>query len=449
MDFATEVKSLVEESKKNTAALAAALKKQKEEIESKFGAVKEETAAEVKAAEDRLSETFKTLDGELKKSVSSVEELDKKINDFAQIKEWVEEFQKSGQRPDGEDWGPGGVKSAGELFSVSENVRVARESKSNSVTAVTMKSLFTAHQQASREKKASLLSTAATRLVMPQRLDLVGPPERVLRMRELIPVVPTTESSFEYVEETGFAATGSASGTQTHGAAAATAEGAALPEAQMEFDLRTANVRTLGHWLPMSRQLMNDDPALRTRVDRRLVYGVSFVEDSQIIYGDGTGSNLTGIATNANVQTYVESTDGAVGDTKIDSLRKAMTLSYVAEYFPTGLVLNPSDWQEIQLIKGTDGHYVWLSVGQGTDEVFFRLPVVVTNAINVGDALVGAFSLGATLYDREDANIRVAEQHEDFAVKGMVALIGEERVALVNERPQAFVYVTLDDAPAA
>ena len=63
-------------------------------------------------------------------------------------------------------------------------------------------------------------------------------------------------------------------------------------------------------------------------------------------------------------------------------------------------------------------------------------------------ALIGAFGTGAQLYDREKANIRIAEQHEDFFTRNAIVILAEQRMALAVKRPEAFVDVTFDSAPA-
>ena len=45
--------------------------------------------------------------------------------------------------------------------------------------------------------------------------------------------------------------------------------------------------------------------------------------------------------------------------------------------------------------------------------------------------------------DREDALVRISEHHDDFFVRNMVAILCEERTALVIERGGAIVKGTL------
>ena len=423
--------------KSSEEALKATLKTQADEIKAS-GETAAKTVKKITAAEGRLDQVVADLKGLTEETVAKLTE------ELTEAKSRVDELEKSAQRPgwpgDGVD--PEELKSPGERFIESEQLKSALDNSKRETEAFGFKSMF-----ASFEAKANFLSDAATRLVVPQRTDLISPVLRRLRIRDLLPVRPTNSNALEYLEEIGFAATGAASGTKTHGAAAPAAEAAALAEAQLEMELKTANVRDIGHWIPAGRQILNDMGQLRSYIDDRLVYGVGYAEETQLLYGDGNSPNLQGFLTHANRQTFTWSTDGASGDTKIDAVRKAATKAHVKEYMPTGVVMNPNDWEDVELAKGTDKHYIWFSVASGTEERLFRLPVVVTNAINAADALVGSFGIGATLWDREQANVRISEHHQDFFTKRLVAILAEERLALTIYRPDAFVDIDFDSAP--
>ena len=112
-----------------------------------------------------------------------------------------------------------------------------------------------------------------------------------------------------------------------------------------------------------------------------------------------------------------------------------------ANYPGTGFVLHPHDWEDIELQKANgDGQYMLVTnIAIGAQTQVWRQPVVETVAIAEKTFLTGAFGLGAQLYDREQANVRVAEQHADFFVRNAVVVLVEERIALAVKRPEAFV----------
>jgi HK97 family phage major capsid protein len=173
------------------------------------------------------------------------------------------------------------------------------------------------------------------------------------------------------------------------------------------------------------------------------------VEDDQILNGDGTGSNLTGIRETSGIQNQVWSA-GVLGDTRIDVIRRAITKSLLAYYEPTGIIVHPNDMEDIELTKDAEErHLMVMSVSLGAEARLWRLPMVSTPAITEGYALVGSFGIGATLYDRMEGSIRVAEQHSDFFIRNAVAVLAEERLALAVKRPESFVEVEFDGAPEA
>lgn len=220
------------------------------------------------------------------------------------------------------------------------------------------------------------------------------------------------------------------------------------PRATVDYRKETCNVQTLAHWVPTTRQVLDDVEWLQNRIDNQLVEGLRRVEEWQILYGAGGNEQLEGIFTNSKVPSYAWS-NGAATDNKMDALRRAITLAHLAEYAPTAVVVSPQDWEDIELEKGTDGHYLQGTVvAEGRQPRIWRVPVVVSNSLKAGDALVGAFNLAATLYDRQDAEVRISDSHTDYFTRNMIAILAEYRVAFCIERPEAFVKVDLSTPPA-
>jgi len=209
---------------------------------------------------------------------------------------------------------------------------------------------------------------------------------------------------------------------------------------------KTIAAKVVASWLPVSKQILKDAPQLSSLINTQLAYGLMLSEEFQILWGDGAGENLSGIMTNANRQTYSWSA-GTVGDTKLDAIRRAMTLARLAEYPVNGILLHPNDWEDIELLKGTNGQYIWINVNDGGVPRLFKVPTTDSTVMLDGRFLLGAFALGATLYDYEETTIEVAEQHASYFIENMLAIRAEERIALGVHRPEAFVDGTFDNAP--
>lgn len=272
--------------------------------------------------------------------------------------------------------------------------------------------------------------------------------QRATRVRDLFPVANTSANLIDYFRVLGFS-----SGTDKRGNAApvadydkATSTFGLKPKSQLVFESAQAPVRTIAHWEAAHRNVINDEPQLQSTINNELLYGLALAEDDQILNGDGTGDNLLGILKTPGIQTYEQATHS--NDRMSDALRRAATLCVLANLPGTGFVLHPFDWEEIELQKASgDGQYMLVTnFAVGANTTIWRQPVVETPAMKQGEFLTGAFGLGAQLYDRESATIRIAEQHSDFFVRNAVAILAEERLALANKRPEAFVQGTFTTA---
>lgn len=268
---------------------------------------------------------------------------------------------------------------------------------------------------------------AAGSAIQPDWLPgIVTPALRPFTIRNLLMPGRTGSNVVRYVRESGF-----------QNMAASVAEGTLKPQSDLSLAQVDTAVKTLAHWLKASKQILADVPMLSSYIDTRLTYGLKYVEEAQLLSGDGTGENLLGLIPQA---TAFDDALRTSGDNKIDTLRKAILQVRIAEYRASGIVLNPIDWADIELTKSTTGEYVWVNVGTGASPQLWRLPVVDTNAVPAGHFLVGAFNMAAQVFDREDANVQVSTEDGDNFVKNMVTIRAEERLALVVYRPESFVY---------
>ena len=70
------------------------------------------------------------------------------------------------------------------------------------------------------------------------------------------------------------------------------------------------------------------------------------------------------------------------------------------------------------------------------------LRTVVTTAITTGTALVGAYKLGAQIWQRDGVTVDSTNSNEDDFNFNRISLRVEERLALATYRPLAFCTVT-------
>ena len=373
-----------------------------------------ERDAEIKSFADKASQEIKDTGKMATETKSALEKLSENGSALADRLQAVE--QKMSRRSFG---GPSEAKSAGARFVESTEFKSFAERPNGSVRL---------------EVKANELTSATTDTngavgdaVQPQRLPGVQmPAERVFTIRDLLLPGRTSSNAIEYVEETGYT-----------NAAATRAELGAIAQSHLKFDLKSVGVKNIAHHIVASRNILADLPMLQSYVDTRLRFGLKDVEEAQLLAGDGEGNNVAGLFEYA--QAFDETTYTDADDTRIDTIRRAVLQVRVAELRPTFVVLNPIDWAAIELTKDDMGRYIEVSIRDGSGAMrLWRLAVVETTAMPAGEFLVGA-TMGAQIFDREDAFIEVATQHADYRLNGKVAIIGEERLALAVYRPEAYV----------
>lgn len=269
-----------------------------------------------------------------------------------------------------------------------------------------------------------------------QRDPMVLRQHRTSRVRDLFPVTTTTANLIDYFRVTGFTNAASPVPERSGGAFGL------KPQSALQFAPSQAPVRTIAHWEAAHRNVLADEPQLQAVINNELMYGLRLTEDDQILNGTGTSEDLLGVLKTSGIQLYSQTT--VATDNKADAIRRSATKVLLAYYEATGVVVHPYDWEDIELSKDSQGRYLFMmNVALGQEQTLWRMKVVDTPAMAEGTSLVGAFGLGAQLYDREQGNIRIAEQHADFFVRNAVVILAEERLALAVKRPEAFVKVTL------
>ena len=426
-----------------------------------------QSALRAKMADNKaIADSFKVVDGTVVVGTEQKSAFDKNMQDIKEIKglitglESMQEVEEWGSEASGQS--VAAAAAAGysipqkQLTSVGEAFLASNEFKSLLQSGgANMPSAFQLGRSITPGYNVKDVYTA-----MPSgtpgafgtitRDPIVVPPMRTKRVRDLFPVRTTTSTVIEYFRMTGFTNNAAAVAERNAGDTAF----AAKPQSSMTFEGVQTSVRTLAHWEAAHRNVLADEPQLRSIIDNELMYGLRLQEDAQILTGNGQGENLMGIMNTAGVQTYnwsqgANAAANQKADTKADAIRRAATLSYLAYYEPSGVVLHPNDWESIELTKDGNGQYlIALSVAMGGEPKVWRLPIVETPAMTESYALVGAFGTGAQIYDREQASIRISEQHADFFIRNAIVILAEQRLALAVKRPESFVKVYFNNAPA-
>ncbi len=263
----------------------------------------------------------------------------------------------------------------------------------------------------------------------------VAVPTQPPTIRDLLAQGSTDLAAIPYQRETAYT-----------NAATTVAEAGLKPEATLALEDIIAPVKKIAVNLKVTDEVWADFPSLRAFLEGRLRLMVKQREDEQILAGNGVGSNLTGILGTSGVQTHAK---GA--DTSIDAIHKGITKINATPGYQKadGIVINPTDWQNLRLAKDANTQYygggpftgAYGNTGTARD-MLWGLPVVVSNAITAGTALVGAFRSSAQVLERQGLNIQMTNSDGDDFVYNLITIRVEERIALVVYQPLGFCTVT-------
>lgn len=374
---------------------------------------------------ESIESTMETINGQIKESGTVSTEVkaqaDKLAEDYNALYDRVQEIEQKGVkfREEAQDY------DLGAEFIKSEQFKDIQEGRTS---------------RARLEVKTAIINATGQNqpLVPADRLSGFNTtPNRMLTIRDILPASGTTSNLIEFVRENVFT---NNAGPQVSGSPEAF-ENVTKPESAITFTLATAAVTTLAHFIPASKQVIEDSASLQSFINGRLMYGLKLKEETQLLLGTGSNGELNGIHTQATAYT-VQSPQLT---NEIDIIREMIKQAHVSEYMPDAILLNPQDWYDIDVRKvGTsDDRYVVGNPREMGVPRLWGLPVVITNSVTSGQAVVGSFQMGAEIKDRTQAIVELSLEDSTNFQKNMVTIRAEERIALCVYRTEAFIKATI------
>ena len=263
-------------------------------------------------------------------------------------------------------------------------------------------------------------------------------PTRPTHIRQLLAQGSTQSDVVRFVKESGYS-----------NGAAATAEGATLTQSDFDMTAADANVRKIGTYFRISEEMLADTPQLTSYLSARAPEKLLEVEDTQILSGNGTAPNLSGIITDATAFAAGDLADSVDNANDFDVIVAALNQLANANYNADTILLNPSDFHKILLLKDSQNNYLKDQVYNGLQPVFMGVKVVLNTAISAGDFLIGNFGVGTQLWVRDGINVEFFREDGTNVRDGFVTVRVSERIALTNYLPNAFVTGDFTTAKAA
>ena len=247
-----------------------------------------------------------------------------------------------------------------------------------------------------------------------------------LTIRELFRSIPVTSNMVNSLRELSWT-----------NDAAEVSQGAAKPESDLTFEQYNVPITTVAHWIKISNQLLADAPAVVAYIDTRARDGLAQRIDAQLLNGNGTSPNLSGLTDTGNFTAYTPTSD----DLLVDAINRAKYALWATGNMPDTVIVNPATWGAMERTReGTGtGQYLYGTPGSMAGDNPFGLRVVLSNNMAADKFLVGAIDASAVLYTRQGATVEMGYVNADFT-NNLVTIRVEERLGLGVERPAGILY---------
>lgn len=261
--------------------------------------------------------------------------------------------------------------------------------------------------------------------------------QRPLSLRDVVTIGRTSSDLVEFTQITSFTNNAAPTAEATTGALDSTS--GLKPESALLTDIVKEPVRTIPHWIPITRRALMDAPQMEGYINDLLMDGVEIKLEDQMITGDGTGENLLGLDNTPGITLQSPiTTSGSIDLLK--TARQARTkVRTVGRARATAYVFHPDDWEQFDVLTaGTSGAFYFGGPMQMGNPRLWGLPVIESEAIRKGTFYTGDLKQ-AVLWDRERANVRVSDSPDNYFLRNLVAILCELRAAFGVLRPAAIV----------
>lgn len=199
-------------------------------------------------------------------------------------------------------------------------------------------------------------------------------------------------------------------------------------------------LRVLAHLSePIPNRLWLDYTELQQWLISELYQGLLDALEAQVLNGNGSGENFTGILEASGTTAVAFSTD------VITTLRSALTTFENSGVQPTGWVLNPSDAAALDLLRESGSPDLFVTQGYlhgpaGSANIFGDVPRLVSPRVPAGKALLADWSK-VRLFTRGGI-VTMADPFTGFATNTTL-LRSEMRIGMGLLRPDAFAVIAL------
>lgn len=224
-------------------------------------------------------------------------------------------------------------------------------------------------------------------------------------------------------------------------------EGELKPLVDFEIATFSSEAKKAADAIKVSTEMLDDIDFMAGEIEKELQYLVEIQASTGLLSGDGLGDNLKGL--DAFAGGFVLTSIDVQDPNNADAIRAAIAQIRSLNFNANLAVINPVDAANMELEKGTDGHYLIPPFKSADGTTISGVRVIEDNGIPVGSVLVGDMTrFRVRIYKPFTASY--GWENDDFR-KNLVTIIGEMRLHsyVPGNEVGAFVYDTFANIKAA
>lgn len=326
------------------------------------------------------------------------------------------------------------TRSVGERFTSDEDFRSWYESGAHGTSPLT-----NVEMDFRAVTDVTTGATSAGALIQKDRLGRVGNDflDRRTFLLDLLPKINVSTGAVEMVQDQSPLA-------DLANKAVEVTEGSAKPQAGPTLAVVTEPIQTIAAWANITRQAAADSPMVTSYLDGRLRYSVKRRADGQVINGNGTSPNISGLLDRSGINAY---TAPAGSEATYLSIRKAITMMEQDEAVPEIIVMNPADAELFDLSNSTSaGLHATPDLAVAGARTAWGLTQVRSTAVASGTAVL-VDPMAVAVLDRQQVTAYMTDAHASNFISNMLTLLLEARLGLAVFEPAGICSVTFDYVP--
>jgi len=213
-------------------------------------------------------------------------------------------------------------------------------------------------------------------------------------------------------------------------AAAMLAEGDTFPESTAKWEKFSIDLKKIGDSLPVTEEFFEDEAMFAAELAMFLRLNVDLVANDQVINGDGTGNNLTGLVTSSPAYVPVASgiSDASIYDL-IVKVKEDIETDQDAKYMANFALMNIADVNLMKLKKDANENYIMPPFVDRSGNVVDGITIVVDNKVAANTMIMGDSRFGrkyeknGVQLSRGVVNAQFVEDTETLKVRKRMLLL--------------------------